>query len=62
MISDLHGTLGSLYFLDVANEGDVLHHAHAHLELPGCLIYLAALLTKKLPILLSCLNDTFVLR
>ena len=32
MISDLDGSLGSRYFLNVANERTVLHRARAHLK------------------------------
>ena len=35
MISDLNGPLGSRQFLNVANEGHVLHPARAHLKVPG---------------------------
>ena len=36
MISDLDVSLGSRYFLNVANErGHVLHRARAHLKVPG---------------------------
>ena len=36
MISDLDGSLGSRYFLNVANKKDMfLHLARAHLKVPG---------------------------
>ena len=38
-------------------KGHVLHRARAHLNVPGCSLVLNALLTKKLPIFLSRLNE-----
>ena len=36
MISDLDGSLGSRYFLNVSlMKGHVLHRARAHLKFPG---------------------------
>ena len=35
----------------------VLHRERAHLKVPGCSLVLSALLTKKLPTFLSCLNE-----
>ena len=36
MISDLDRSLGSRQFLNVANEGPVLHRVRAHSKVPGC--------------------------
>ena len=36
IISDLNGSLGPRQFLNVANEGHVLHCARAHLKVPSC--------------------------
>ena len=38
-------------------KGHVLHRARAHLKVPGCSVVLNALLTKKLPMFLSRLNE-----
>ena len=38
-------------------KGHVLHRARAHLKVPGCSLVLNALLTKKLPMFLSRLNE-----
>ena len=35
----------------------VLHHGRAQLKVPGCLLFLSTLLTKKLPTFLSPLNE-----
>ena len=35
MISDLDGSLGSRYVLNVANKGHVLHRARLHLKVLG---------------------------
>ena len=35
MISDLDGSLGARYVLNVTNEGHVLHRARAHLKVLG---------------------------
>ena len=56
MICDLNGSLGSQQFLNVVNE-NVLHRAFAHLKVPGCSLVFNALLTKKLPMFLLCLNE-----
>ena len=52
MISDLNGSLWSRQFLNVA-----LHRARAHLKVPAWLLVWNALLTKKLPMFLSRLNE-----
>ena len=39
-------------------KGRVLHRERAHLKVPGCSLVLSALLTKKLPTILSRLNET----
>ena len=57
MISDLNGTLGSRQCLNVAMKGHVLHRARAHLKVPGCSLVWNVLLTKKLPMFLSRLNE-----
>ena len=36
---------------------NVLHRARAHLKVPGCSLVWNALLTKKLPLFLSRLNE-----
>ena len=38
-------------------KGHVLHRARGHLKVPGCSVVLNALLTKKLPMFLSRLNE-----
>ena len=38
-------------------KGQVLHHERAHLKVPGFSIVLNALLTRKLPTVLSRLNE-----
>ena len=38
-------------------KGHVLHRARVHLKVPGCSLVLNALLTKKLPMFLSRLNE-----
>ena len=38
-------------------KGHVLHRARARLKVPGCSLVLNALLTKKLPMFLSRLNE-----
>ena len=38
-------------------KGQVLHRARAHLKVPGCSLLWKALLTKKLPMFLSRLNE-----
>ena len=43
--------------VQVIMKGHVLHRARAHLKVPGCLLVLNALLTKKLPMFLSRLNE-----
>ena len=58
MICDLNGSFGSRQFLNVVlMKGHVLHRARAHLKVPGCSLVLNALLTKKLPMFLSRLNE-----
>ena len=43
--------------VQVQMKGHVLHRARAHLKVPGCSLVWNALLTKKLPMFLSCLNE-----
>ena len=38
-------------------KGHVLHRACAHLEVPGCSLIWKTLLTKRLPMFLSHLNE-----
>ena len=38
-------------------KGHVLHRARAHLKVPGCSLVWNSLLTKKLPLFLSRLNE-----
>ena len=38
-------------------KGQVLHRVRLHVKVPGWLLNLNALLTKKLPKFLSCLNE-----
>ena len=38
-------------------KGQVLHRVHLHVKVPGCLLNLNVLLTKKLPKFLSHLNE-----
>jgi len=38
-------------------KGHVLHRARAHLKVPGCSLVWNTLLTKKLPMFLSRLNE-----
>ena len=38
-------------------KGQVLHRERAHLKVPGFSIVLNVLLTRKLPMFLSCLNE-----
>ena len=57
MISDLNGSLGSRYFLYAMNEGQVLYRKRAHLKVSDWSLALNELLTKKLPMFLSRLNE-----
>ena len=62
MISDLNGSHGSRQFLNVANKRTCFAscapcRARAHLKVPGCSLVWNALLTKKLPMFLSRLNE-----
>ena len=57
MISDLNGSLGSRYFLYVMNEGQVLYRERVHLKVSDWSLVLNELLTKKLPMFLSRLNE-----
>ena len=49
--------LGPDNFSTLQMKGHVLHRARAHLKVPGCSLVLNALLTKKLPMFLSRLNE-----
>ena len=49
--------LGADNFSTLQMKGPVLHRARAHLKVPGCSPVWKALLTKKLPMLLSRLNE-----
>ena len=58
MISNLDGSLGSRYFLNVGNERTCSASCTgAHLKVAGSSLVWNALLTKKLPLFLSCLNE-----
>jgi len=57
MISDLDRSPGSRYFLNVASERTCLHRARALLKVLGCSLVWNRLLTKKLPLFLSRLNE-----
>ena len=57
MISDLNGSLGSRYFLYVMNVGQVLYRERVHLKVSDWSLVLNELLTKKLPMFLSRLNE-----
>ena len=57
MICDFNGSLGSRQFLNFVNKRHALHRARAHLKVPGCSLVLNTLLTKKLPMFLSRLNE-----
>ena len=46
-------------FSTLEMKGHVLHHARAHLKVPGCSLVWNALLTKKLPTFLSRLNEIY---
>ena len=49
--------LGPDNFSTLQMKGHVLHRARAHLKVPGCSLVWNALLTKKLPMFLSRLNE-----
>ena len=49
--------LGPDNFSTLQMKGHVLHRARAHLKVPGCSLVCNALLTKKLPMFLSRLNE-----
>ena len=49
--------LGPDIFSMLQMKGHVLHRAHAHLKVAGSSFVWNALLTKKLPLFLSCLNE-----
>ena len=49
--------LGPDNFSTLQMKGHVLHRARAHLKVPGCWLVWNALLTKKLPMFLSRLNE-----
>ena len=49
--------LGPDNFSTLQMKGHVLHPARAHLKVPGCSLVCNALLTKKLPMFLSRLNE-----
>ena len=44
-------------FSTLQMKGHGLHRARAHLKVPGCSLVWKALLTKKLPVFLSRLNE-----
>ena len=50
--------LGPDNFSTLEMKGHVLHRVRAHLKVPGCSLVLNALLTKKLPMFLSRLNES----
>ena len=49
--------LGPEYFSTLQMKGHVLHRARAYFKVPGCSLVWEALLTKKLPMFLSRLNE-----
>ena len=49
--------LGPDNFSTLQVKGHVLHHARSHLKVLGCSFVWNALLTKKLPMVLSRLNE-----
>ena len=49
--------LGPDNFSTLQMKGHVLHRARAHLKVPGCSLVWKELLTKKLPMFLSRLNE-----
>ena len=55
MSSDLNGSLGSRHFSTL--NGQVLHRKRAHLKVLGWSLVCDKLLTKKLPMFLSRLNE-----
>ena len=57
MICDLNGSLGSRQFLNVVNERTCFTSCACAFKVPGCSLVLNALLTKKLPMFLSRLNE-----
>ena len=59
MISDLNRSLGSRQFLNVANERTCFASCACAFKnkVPGCSLVWKALLTKKLPMFLSRLNE-----
>ena len=48
---------GPVNFSTLQIKGHVLHRARAHSRVPGCLLVWNALMTKKLPMFLSRLNE-----
>jgi len=49
--------LGPDIFLTLRMKGHVLHRARAHLKVPGCSVVWNTLLTKKLRMFFSRLNE-----
>ena len=57
MISDLNGLLGSQNFVGIVNERTSFASCASALKVPGWSLVWNELLTKKLPMFLSCLNE-----
>ena len=57
MIRDLNGSLGSRQFLNIIANERTCFASCAHLNVPGCSLVRNALLTKKLPMFVSRLNE-----
>ena len=57
MISDLNGSLGPRQFLNVANERTCFASCTCAFKCSGLITRLESLLTKKLPMFLSRLNE-----
>ena len=58
MVCDLTDRLGPKILTVLEIKGQVLHRVRLHVKVPGWLLNLNALLTKKLPRFLSRLNET----
>ena len=56
MVSDFNGSIGSWILTVLEIKAQVLHRVRLHVKVPGWLLNLNALLTKKLPMFLSRLN------
>ena len=60
MVSDFSRSIRSGDLNHVEIKGQVLHRVSVHLKVPGWLSDLKALLTRKLPMFLSRLNEVVV--